>query len=552
MNGIDQTVLESGGGNPAGFFSRERTIAGPNFNRWLVPTAALAIHLCIGMAYGFSVFWLPMTHILANTDAAMCGDIGFFQALFTTTCNWTVPQVTHIFETFIAMLGISAALWGGWLEHAGPRKAGCIAALCWGGGLIVGGIGVMMHQLWLVYLGAGVLGGIGQGLGYITPVSTLIKWFPDRRGMATGFAIMGYGGGAMVGAPLAVLLMGHFSGTDGTGVAMTLIVLGALYMVVMASGAIGFRVPPNGWKPEGWTPPEEDHGSGMITRRHVHLDRAWKTRQFWLIWGVLFLNVTAGIAVISMASPMLQDVFGGALVGIQDTAAGLTDAQKAAVVAAAAGLVGLISLFNSIGRLFWASLSDKIGRKNTYYTFFVLGIIVYCLLPTWGHLGMPAMFVISICIILSMYGGGFATVPAYLADIFGTQMVGAIHGRLLTAWSAAGIVGPLIIAALREAQLNAGLAPSQVYDRTLYIMAGLLFLGLICNALVRPVKESDQMTDEEVEHERSLQHDSSLPGNAQTAARGNFGIGGILAWLGVGVPFLIGLYIALAKAAALF
>jgi MFS family permease len=553
MDGITQDGARgSDGRKSAGFFSRERTIAGPQFNRWLVPTAALAIHLCIGMAYGFSVFWLPMTDILSGTDTAVCGDIGFFQALTTTNCNWTVAQVTHIFETFIFMLGVSAALWGRWLEHAGPRKAGCIAALCWGGGLIIGGIGVMVHQLWLVYLGCGILGGIGQGLGYITPVSTLIKWFPDRRGMATGFAIMGYGGGAMIGAPLAVLLMDHFTGSGGTGVAMTLVALGAIYMVVMASGALGFRVPPNGWKPEGWTPPEEKQGKSMITHRHVHLNTAWKTPQFWLIWGVLFLNVTAGIAVISMASPMLQDVFGGALVGIQDAAASLTAEQQAAVVAAAAGLVGLISLFNSVGRLFWASLSDKIGRKNTYHIFFILGIIVYCLLPTWGELGLPAMFVISICIILSMYGGGFATVPAYLADIFGTQMVGAIHGRLLTAWSAAGIVGPLVIAALREAQLDAGVEASQVYDRTLYIMAGLLFVGLICNLLVRPVNEKHQMTEEEVQYERSLQHDDSNTANADTAARGSFGIGGVLAWLGVGVPFLVGLYIALAKAAALF
>ncbi|MDX1801318.1 MAG: OFA family MFS transporter [Marinobacter sp.] len=553
MDGVTGENLSNGGaGRSSGFFARERTIAGPQFNRWLVPTAALAIHLCIGMAYGFSVFWLPLTKLVSGADPAVCSDIGFMTALTTTTCNWTVPQVTHIFETFIAMLGVSAALWGGWLEHAGPRKAGCIAALCWGGGLIVGGIGVMIHQLWLVYLGCGILGGIGQGLGYITPVSTLIKWFPDRRGMATGFAIMGYGGGAMIGAPLAVLLMRHFSAGGGQGVAMTLVVMGALYVVIMAAGAIGFRVPPNGWRPEGWTPPETDHGSGMITRKHVHLDRAWKTPQFWLIWLVLFLNVTAGIAVISMASPMLQDVFGGKLAGLADSAVALTAAQKAAVVAAAAGLVGLISLFNSVGRLFWASLSDKLGRKNTYYTFFVLGIIVYCLLPTWGHLGLPSMFVISICIILSMYGGGFATVPAYLADIFGTQMVGAIHGRLLTAWSAAGIVGPLVIAAIRQAQLDAGIEPSLVYDRTLYIMAGLLFLGLICNSLVKPVKESDHMTDEELEYERSLQHDDMIASHAESAARGKFGVGGVLAWLAVGVPFLIGLYIALAKAAALF
>ncbi|MGN6738828.1 OFA family MFS transporter [Dyella sp.] len=535
----------------AGFLARESTIAGPGYNRWWVVPAALAIHLCIGMAYGFSVFWLPMTKLVATADPAVCSNLSFMAALTTTSCNWTVPQVTHIFETFIAMLGISAALWGGWLEHAGPRKAGFIAALCWGGGLVIGGIGVSMHQLWLVYLGCGVLGGVGQGLGYITPVSTLIKWFPDRRGMATGFAIMGYGGGAMIGAPLAVALMKHFSIDGGTGVASTLMAMGVIYLLVMSAGAFGFRVAPVGWKPAGWAPKAVDESS-MITKRHVHLNRAWKTPQFWLVWGVLFLNVTAGIAVISMASPMLQDVFGGKLAGLTEAAADLTPAQKAAVVAAAAGLVGLISLFNSLGRLFWASLSDKIGRKNTYYTFFILGIIVYCLLPTWGHMGAAGLFVISICVILSMYGGGFATVPAYLADLFGTQMVGAIHGRLLTAWSAAGIFGPFLIAAIREGQLAAGVAKNLVYDRTLYIMAGLLFVGLICNALVKPVKESAFMTDEELARERSLQHDTGGSAGAETAARGNFGVAGAIFWLAVGVPFLIGLYIALAKAAALF
>lgn len=535
-----------------GFFDRENTIAGPNFNRWLVPTAALAIHLCIGMAYGFSVFWLPMaTLIPASEVAATCGDIGLLQALTSTSCNWAVSHVTYTFGIFIAMLGISAALWGAWLEHAGPRKAGAIAALCWGGGMVLGGVGVMTHQLWLLYLGCGVLGGIGQGLGYITPVSTLIKWFPDRRGMATGFAIMGYGGGAMVGAPLAVWLMGHFSAGGGTGVAETLIVMGMIYFVVMSAGALGFRVPPNGWKPQGWEPSNSQKANAMITQGHVHLNKAWKTKQFWLIWSVLFLNVTAGIAVISMASPMLQDVFGGALLGLEDTGAAMTAAQQTAIAAAAAGLVGLISLFNSVGRLFWASLSDKLGRKNTYYIFFVLGIITYCLLPTWGHMGLAAMFVISICIILSMYGGGFATVPAYLADIFGTQMVGAIHGRLLTAWTAAGLIGPVVIALIREAQLAAGIAPALVYDRTLYIMAGLLLLGLICNSLIKPVDSSLQMTETELAHERALQHDTGVSNNAQTAARGAFGITGVLAWLAVGVPFMIGLYIALAKAAAL-
>jgi MFS family permease len=544
MSTVSEALPDVGGA--PGILARERIVAGPRFNRWLVPPCALAIHLCIGMAYGFSVFWLPMTKQLANTDATACADLGFLAALTTTTCNWTVPQVTHIFETFIAMLGISAAIWGAWLEHAGPRKAGFIAALCWGGGLILGGVGVLMHQLWLVYLGCGVLGGVGQGLGYITPVSTLIKWFPDRRGMATGFAIMGYGGGAMIGAPLAVALMKHFEPGGTLGVSQTLMAMGVIYFLAMSAGAFGFRVAPTGWKPAGWTAPANAAVNSMITGRHVHLDRAWKTPQFWLIWGVLCMNVTAGIGVISMASPMFQDIFGSKLLGAG--AAELSAGQKTMIAAAAAGLVGLISLFNSLGRIFWASLSDKIGRKNTYFAFFVLGIAIYCSLPMLGHLGLAGMFVVAVCVILTMYGGGFATVP----DIFGTQMVGAIHGRLLTAWSVAGIVGPLVIAAVREAQLNAGIAKNLVYDRTLYLMAGLLLIGLVCNALIKPVPDSVHMTDEELARERALQRENRVVGNAEAAARGPFGLSGTLAWLGVGIPFLIGLYIAVQKAAALF
>ncbi|CAX24225.1 putative permease, major facilitator superfamily [Methylorubrum extorquens DM4] len=532
----------------ARFLDRERTIAGVDFNRWLVPPAALAIHLCIGMAYGFSVFWLPMSRLLPNTDASTCTNLGFTAELFATSCNWSVPAVTHIFEVFIAVLGISAAVWGGWLERAGPRKAGVISALCWGGGLVLAGLAVSVHQLWLVYL-ISIICGIGQGLGYITPVSTLIKWFPDRRGMATGFAIMGYGGGAMIGAPLAVWLMGYYSSNGIPGVSWGLISMGIIYFVVMCAGALGFRVAPSGWRPVGWAPPASQ-ANAMITQRHVHLRTAWRTPQFWLIWGVLFLNVTAGIAVISMASPMLQDVFGARLLGV-DSIASLTAAQRGAIAAAAAGLVGLISLFNSVGRIFWASLSDKFGRKNTYYAFFVLGIILYCLLPTWGHIGVPALFVASICIILSMYGGGFATVPAYLADIFGTQMVGAIHGALITAWSAAGVVGPAVIAGLRQVQLDHGVPPNLVYDRTLYIMAFLLFCGVICNFFIRPVAQKHWMTDEELATERALQHEDRASVNAETAARGPFGVGGVLAWLAVGIPFFIGLFIALQKAVAL-
>jgi MFS family permease len=500
------------------------------------------------MAYGFSVFWLPMSHLLPASDAA-CMNQGFADTLVTTTCNWSVPTVTHIFEIFIAMLGISAAIWGGWLEHAGPRKAGAIAALCWGGGLVLLGGAVSLHQLWLVYLVA-ALCGIGQGLGYITPVSTLIKWFPDRRGMATGFAILGYGGGAMIGAPLAVWLMAYFGQNGSAGVAKTLVAMGIIYFVFMTAGALGFRVTPTGWRPTGWAP-RTDEGPSLISRHSVHLNKAWRTPQFWQIWGVLCMNVTAGIAIISMASPMLQDVFGAKLAGVDSTVA-LTPAQKGAIVAAAAGLVGLISLFNCLGRIFWASLSDKIGRKTMYFTIFVLEIILYCLLPTWGHLGLPVMFVASICIIMTMYGGGFSTVPAYLADVFGTQMVGAIHGRLITSWSVAGVVGPALIAGIRQFQIDHGVAHARVYDTTLYLMAFLLFIGLLCNYFVKPVASKYWMSDAELARERALQHEDRIAADAETAARGSFGLGGVLAWAAVGIPFCIGLYIAIKKAAGLF
>ena len=536
----------------AGLLSKDRTVAGPQFNRWLVPTAALAIHLCIGMAYGFSVFWLPMTKLLAPAAGTACANLGVMEELLSGSCNWSVPMVSFTFTIFIFMLGVSAALWGAWLEHAGPRKSGFIAALCWGGGMAIGGIGVQVHQLWLVWLGCGVLGGVGQGLGYITPVSTLIKWFPDRRGMATGFAIMGYGGGAMIGAPLAVALMQRFGNGDASaGVATTLIAMGGIYFLAMSAGAFGFRTPPEGWRPTGWTP-EAAGTRALITNRHVHLSKAWKTPQFWLIWGVLCLNVSAGIGVIVMASPMLQEIFGPLLVGAASGGA-VTPAQKVAIAAAAAGLVGLISLFNSVGRLFWASVSDFIGRKNTYFVFFVLGMALYCAMPTLGHMGQAGLFVATVCLILTMYGGGFATIPAYLADVFGTQMVGAIHGRLLTAWSAAGIIGPVLIANVRELQINAGVPKNLVYDRTLYILAAMLLVGFICNLLIKPVDEKYYMTDKELEDERALSRArNTVSVDAATAARGEFGIGGVLAWLAVGVPFLIGVWIALQKAAALF
>ncbi|MBN8241473.1 OFA family MFS transporter [Nitratireductor aquimarinus] len=541
-------------GAPAGgFLDRERIIARPGFNRWLVPPAALAIHLCIGMAYGFSVFWLPLTQAIGISESVVCEDMTLVGALFTTSCDWRVSDLGWIYTLFFVLLGSAAAIWGGWLERAGPRKAGVVAAFCWCGGIAVAALGVMMHQLWLMWLGAGVIGGIGLGLGYISPVSTLIKWFPDRRGMATGMAIMGFGGGAMIGAPLADMLMNTFKTADSVGVWQTFLVMAVIYFVFMMGGAFGYRIPPAGWRPEGWTPPAKSAKS-MITSRHVHLRDAHKTKQFWLIWAVLTLNVSAGIGVIGMASPMLQEIFGGRLIGLPELSFNELDAsQKTAIAAIAAGFAGLLSLFNIGGRFFWASLSDKIGRKNTYYAFFLIGIVLYALVPSAAHMGSQVLFVLMFGIILSMYGGGFATVPAYLADIFGTQFVGAIHGRLLTAWATAGIIGPVVVNYIREAQLNAGIPREQVYDFTMYILAGMLLLGLICNMLVKPLSDKWYMSDEEV---AKLQAKSAA---ADSGPTGSFGIGkggfdgkALMAWAIVGIPILWGVWITLQKTAALF
>jgi MFS family permease len=493
------TIEQAGGlvGPAAGLLDRERIIAKAGFNRWLVPPAALCIHLCIGMAYGFSVFWLPLSRALGITKSVACPDITLLGELFTTSCDWRISSLGWMYTLFFVFLGSSAAIWGGWLERSGPRKAGVVAALCWCGGLMISAVGVITHQLWMMWIGSGVIGGIGLGLGYISPVSTLVKWFPDRRGMATGMAIMGFGGGAMIGAPLADLLMNNFRTSDSVGVWQTFIAMGAIYFVFMLVGAFGYRLPPAGWRPDGWTPPSA--ANAMITQKQVHLIDAHKTRQFWLIWGVLCLNVSAGIGVIGMASPMLQEIFGGSLIGHPELKfLQLDDSQRAAIAAIAAGFTGLISLFNIGGRFFWASLSDYIGRKNTYYTFFLLGIALYATAPWAAHIGSKGLFVAIFCVILSMYGGGFATVPAYLADVFGTQFVGAIHGRLLTAWSTAGIIGPVVVNYIREAQIAAGVPRDSVYDFTMYILAGMLVLGFVCNLLVTPLADRWFMTPEEM------------------------------------------------------
>lgn len=540
------------GGYSGGLLDRERIIARPGFNRWLVPPAALAIHLCIGMAYGFSVFWLPLSKALPAAPES-CASLTLAGALFTTECNWRVADLGWIYTLFFVLLGSSAAIWGGWLERVGPRKAGLVSACCWCGGILVAALGVMTHQLWLMWIGAGVIGGIGLGIGYISPVSTLIKWFPDRRGMATGMAIMGFGGGAMIGAPLANLLMNYFKTDVSVGVWQTFVTMAIIYFAFMIGGAFGYRIPPAGWRPEGWTPPAAKNS--MITHKHVHLRNAHKTPQFWLIWAVLCLNVSAGIGVIGMASPMLQEIFAGSLIGLPDLTFSQLDAtQKGQIAAIAAGFTGLLSLFNIGGRFFWASLSDKIGRKNTYYTFFILGIVLYAVAPTLADMGSKGLFVLAFAIILSMYGGGFATIPAYLADIFGTQFVGAIHGRLLTAWATAGIVGPVVVNYIREAQISAGVAPGpELYTGTMYILAGMLALGLVANALVRPLSDKWFMSDEEV---AALQAKTAA---ANAGPTGSFGIGkggfsgpALLAWAVVGIPLLWGVWVTLKSSLVLF
>jgi MFS family permease len=536
-----------------GLLDRERIIAKPGFNRWLVPPAALCIHLCIGMAYGFSVFWLPLSRSIGITQSKACADASLLNELFTTTCDWHVASMGWMYTLFFLVLGVSAALWGGWLERAGPRKAGVVAACCWAGGLVLGAIGVYSHQLWLMWLGAGVFGGIGLGLGYISPVSTLVKWFPDRRGMATGMAIMGFGGGAMIGAPLANILMNYFKTPTDVGVWQTFLAMAAIYFFFMIVGAFRYRLPPPGWRPEGWTPPSE--AKSMITQHNVHLKDAHKTPQFWLIWWVLCLNVSAGIGIIGMASPMLQEIFGGKLIGHPELGFNALSAeQKTAIAAIAAGFAGLLSLFNIGGRFFWASLSDYIGRKNTYYTFFLLGIALYASTPFFAQIGSKVLFVGAFCIILSMYGGGFATVPAYLADMFGTQFVGAIHGRLLTAWSTAGVIGPVVVNYIREAQLAAGVPRDHLYDFTSYVLCGMLIIGLICNFLIKPVNPKWFMSQEEV---AKLQAASAK--SATDMPSGSFGIGkggldwqAAVFWAFVGIPLAWGVWTTLKATVAIF
>ena len=564
----------------SGILSKQHIIADPGFNRWKIVPAALGIHLCIGSVYAWSIF-----------NPALVKQIG---VVISAADDWTLKGVVWIFTVSIVVLGLAAAIAGRWLETVGPRMVGVVSACCWGGGFIVGGIGIITHQLWLLYLGYGVLGGCGLGLGYVSPVSTLIRWFPDRRGMATGMAIMGFGGGAMIGAPLKeyfiqlyyrapeylgavadlelvtragrrfaevggelreVVVVGanevaqmvmpgpegvYLVGTGSVGVAQTFFTMGVIYFVIMMIAAFSYRLPAPGWQPAGWTPPDEAHAEKkMMTRNHVDIDQALKTRQFYQLWIVLCFNVTAGIGVLGVAKTMMTEIFGTTLPHIVDGAF-------------AATYVVMISIFNMIGRFIWASTSDYIGRRNTYWIFFALGILLYCSIPyTAQQVSVNPVvvwlvyFYAATMIIFTMYGGGFATIPAYLADIFGTKYVGGIHGRLLTSWSTAGVLGPLAITSLREnavaraiddlvtkidpavfaESFGAGLdqlpalvqaktvtiaslmdiAPAgtvdptpNLYNSTMYLMALLLAIALVSNAFMRPVHPRHHMSEEEL------------------------------------------------------
>lgn len=454
----------------APLLDRSRTIAPPGYNRWLVPPAALAIHLAIGQAYAFSVFNKPLGSLISGDPAK------------PDALDWTPTQIGITFSIAIVLLGLSAALFGKWLERVGPRKAMLAASLCFGGGFLIGSLGISLHNIWLLYFGYGFIGGIGLGIGYISPVSTLIKWFPDRKGVATGMAIMGFGGGAMIGSPLAVALMGQFKGSAPQGVAPTFIAMGIIYFLFMQFGVWTIRVPADDWKPAGYVPSTEHNA--LITTGNVSADNAIKTPQFWLLWVVLLCNVTAGIGVLETASPLIQAVISGTEKG--------KGMDVAALAAAGAGFVGLLSLFNLLGRFFWSSASDKLGRKVTYAIYFGLGALLYALAPTLGQGAQLTLYVVVICAIISMYGGGFATAPAYLSDLFGKYQVGAIHGRLLTAWSTAGVLGPLIVHLLHDSSKEKGLTGAAAYQSVFYTMAGLLVVGLLADLAVTAVNEKYQ------------------------------------------------------------
>ncbi|MBD8605311.1 OFA family MFS transporter [Aeromicrobium sp. CFBP 8757] len=499
---------------------RQRTVAKPGFNRWLIPPAALAVHLCIGQAYATSVY---KASLVKNFDASL-------------------TQIGIIFSIAIVMLGLSAAVFGTWVDTGGPRRAMFTAALFWSGGFLIGSAGIATDQLWLVYLGYGFIGGIGLGIGYISPVSTLIKWFPDRPGLATGMAIMGFGGGAMIASPLSAKLLGIYDDSfdtatgiaSGSAVAKLFVTLGLVYLVLMLFGAWLIRVPADGWKPAGFDP-STVKAKALVTTDNVSAANAIRTPQFWLLWVVLFCNVTAGIGILEQAAPMIQDFF--------------RDGEASTVTAAsAAGFVGLLSLFNLSGRFVWSSTSDVVGRKNIYVGYLGLGILLYAFLAFQGS-SSTILFALVAGVIISFYGGGFATAPAYLRDLFGTYQVGAIHGRLLTAWAAAGVVGPLIINGFLDAKGEPGQLNAGDYRPALLTMVAILAVGFVANLAIRPVASK-------FHEEKKAVADS--PEQTSGAAAGHdvavdkAGPLLVVAWVVVLIPLVYGIYETVVKAANLF
>ncbi len=439
------------------FLDKSHTVARPGYSKWLIPPAALAVHLSIGQVYAFSVFKTSLVEHFGSSQTA----------------------VAAIFSIAIVMLGLSAALLGTWVERVGPRKAMATAGLCWGTGFLIGSAGIAMSSLPLLYLGYGVVGGIGLGIGYISPVSTLIKWFPDRPGLATGMAIMGFGGGALIASPASTWLMNFYDSgfnpsdkgavANGSALSSTFLTLGAVYLVFMLIGAALVRVPPGHGDSD--TAVQQPGRNGALVRA----SEAIRTPQFAFLWVVLFCNVTAGIGILEQAAPMIQDFF-------------RSDGDSSVSAAEAGGFVGMLSLANMAGRFVWSSLSDVIGRKPTYMIYLGVGLALYVLLATVGQQS-TAIFVVLALVIISYYGGGFATVPAYLKDLFGTLEVGAIHGRLLTAWAAAGVMGPLIVNGFLDAAGEPGTLVAGDYYPALFTMVGVLAVGFVANLMIKPVDE---------------------------------------------------------------
>lgn len=539
-----------------GFFGKEQLIAPATYNRWLVPPAALAVHLCLGMAYAFSVFWLPLSRAVGITRSVACPrSLGWLAQLLATGCDWQISTLAWTYSLCFVLLGFAPLLWGRWLKRVGPRKAGLVAACCWCGSFVISACGVRLHQITLLWLGSGVIGGIGLGLGYLAPFATLMAWFPDRRNMAVGMLVTGFGGGTMIGAPLADHLMRLFATPTDVGVWETFLILAMMHWGVMIAGTLGYRLPPPGWKPPEPKPGPTSRGRALaLIEDHVHPDIAVRTGQFWLLWTVLALNTTAGIGILGMASPLLQEAFGGQLIGVNASFEQLSPAQLSITGAVAAGFVGLLCLFNTVGRLLWVPLSEFIGRQGTFLVFFLVGLTLYASIPWTVSERILDLFVGFCCVMLSLYGGGFATIRAYLADLFGSRTVNAVHGRLLTAGAAAAVLGPVLVNSIRDYALAHGVPRAQAYDTTMYVLAAVLGAGLVCNLLIRPVPEKYHMTRAELAALDGARRRTTPPAAAaqRRTARMTPRWVVVIAWIAVCLPLGWGLWATLHEAALLF